>query len=133
MLKQKKTAHALHEHEQMAADNSIPKISNRKERKLVPWWTEECQQAVRNRNKAFRLVKRTHNMQHLIQYKKAQAQATVRRTIRQAKRASWLFFYVVIERTTPVGEVWGMIKRMGGDRREWEYPVIVTEEGTAVS
>ncbi len=100
----------------MAAENSIPKISNRKERKLVPWWTEECQQAVRNRNKAFRLVKRIHNMQYLIQYKKAQAQATVRRTIRQAKRASWLFFYDGIEKTTPVGEVWGMIKRMGGDR-----------------
>ncbi len=127
MLKQKKTAHALHEHEQMAAENSIPKISNRKERKLVPWWTEECQQAVRTRNKAFRLVKRTHN----IQYKKAQA--TVRRTIHQAKRASWIIFYDGIERTTPVGEVWGMIKRMGGDIREWEYPVIVTEEGTRVS
>ncbi len=38
----------------MAAENSIPRSSNRKERKLVPWWTEECQQAVKNRNKAFR-------------------------------------------------------------------------------
>lgn len=51
----------------IAAESSIPKSKNRRKRKLVPWWTEECQQAVRDGNKAFRLVKRTHNMQYLIQ------------------------------------------------------------------
>lgn len=114
-----------------AAESYIPKSKNSMGRKLVPWWTEECQQAVRSRNKAFRLVKRTHNMQHLIQYKKAQA--IVRRTIRQAKMTNWKKICDRIGRTTPVGEVWRMIKRMGGNRREWEYPVIVTEEETAVS
>ncbi len=27
--------------------------------------------------------------------------------------------------------MWGIIKRMGGDRRQWEYPVMVFEEETA--
>lgn len=75
----------------MAAEGSIPRSKNRGNRKLVPWWTEECRQAVRNRNRAFRQVK-THNMQHLIQYKKAQA--VVRRMVRQAKRASWRKFAI---------------------------------------
>ncbi len=115
----------------MAADGSIPRSNHRRNKKLVPWWTEECRLAVKNRNRAFKLVKNTHNMQHLIQYKKAQA--NVRRTVRQAKRASWRKFCNEIGRSTPVGEVWGMIKRMGGVRREWEIPVIITEEGTAIS
>lgn len=32
-----------------------------------------------------------------------------------------------------MGEVWGMIKRMGGNRRQWEYPVLTFEEKIAVS
>lgn len=115
----------------MAADGSIPSRKNRMNKKLVPWWTEECRQAVRNRNRAFRQVKRTHNMRYLIQYKKAQA--VVKRTVRQVKRTSWRNYCNKIGRTTPVGEVWGMIKRMGGDRREWEYPVMTSEEETTVS
>ena len=114
-----------------AAEKSIPKSKGRSERKLVPWWTEECRQAVRQRNRALRLLKRTHNMQNPIQYKKAQA--VVRRTVRQAKRKSWRNFCSSIGRTTPVGEVWGMIRRMGGDRREWEYPVMMEEGKTAVT
>ncbi len=35
----------------MAEDNSIPRSSNRKERKLVPWWTEEC--PLKGRKKSF--------------------------------------------------------------------------------
>ncbi len=114
-----------------AAERAIPRSKNEKNRRLVPWWMEECRQAVRNRNRAFREVKRTHNIQSLIQYKRAQA--VVKRTVRQAKRASWRNFCSQIGRTTPVGEVWGMIKRMGGDRREWDYPVITYEEDIAVS
>lgn len=70
-------------------------------------------------------------MQNLILYKKAQA--VVRRTVRQAKRESWRNFCCSIARTTPVGEVWGMIRTMGGDRREWEYPVMIEEGKTAVT
>lgn len=114
-----------------AAQESIPKSKGRNCRPLVPWWTNECQQAVKGRNKALRLFKRTLSTQHLIQYK--EAQAVVRRTVRQAKRASWRTFCSKIGRTTPVGEVWGMVKRMGGARREWDYPVLISESGTAIS
>lgn len=67
----------------------------------------------------------------MIQYKKAQV--LVRRTKCKAKRACWRNFCDKIGRTTPVGEIWGMIKRMEGDRKDWEYPVIATEEEVAVS
>lgn len=96
----------------LAAIESIPKSKGRTGQKVVPWWDDECKEAVKNRNKAFKLVKRTHNFQHLIQYK--QAQAVVRRTIRQAKRLKWREYCDTIGDTTQVGEVWGMIKKMGG-------------------
>lgn len=77
-------------------------------RKAVPWRTDKCSKAVRDRNKAFKLLKRRHNYNHLVLFKKAQA--VVRRTIRQAKRGSWI-----------------MIKRMEGNKKEWEYPVLESE------
>lgn len=82
-----------------AADELTPRSKNRMRKKLVPRWTEDCRQAIRDRNTAFRQVQSTDNMLHLIQYKKAQAE--VRRTIHQGKRASWQNFCNKIGRATP--------------------------------
>ena len=60
------------------------------------------------------------------------AQALVKRVTKRTQRVSLRQFCGKIGRTTPVGEVWGMIRKMGGDRREWEYPVITLEEQTAI-
>ena len=114
-----------------AAMESVPRSKGKMKRKAVPWWTEQCGKAVKQRNKAFRELKRTHNFQNLIQYKRAQA--IVRRTIRQAKKTSWQAFCEKIGRTTPIGEVWGMIKKMGGNRREWDYPVLKENDEEAVA
>lgn len=73
-----------------AAIEAIPESKGKIKRKAVLWWNK-CKTAVRNRNKAFKLMKRTHNCQHMIQYK--QAQSVVRRTIRQAKQTYWREFW----------------------------------------
>ena len=86
------------------------------EYKLVPWWDEKCKQAVKSRNKAFELVKRYDNFQHLIQYK--QVQAMVRKTITQAQRSYWRKLCGSTGSTTKIGEVWGMLKKIGGVRRD---------------
>ncbi len=71
-----------------AALESIPK------RKEVPWWDDKCKKAVRNRNKAFKVMKRTHNVMHMVQYKYAQA------IVRQAKRMYWRNYCSSIGNTT---------------------------------
>lgn len=114
-----------------AAMESIPKSKGKVKRKIVPWWDEECKEAVRNRNKAFKIMKRTHNFRHMIQYK--YAQAIVRKTIRQAKRTYWRNYCSSIGNTTQIGEVWTMIKKMGGERREWSYPVLSSGNEIAVT
>lgn len=50
----------------------------------LPLYAEECHQAVRERNRAFRLLKITHTMVNLIQYERAQAE--VSKTVTRAKR-----------------------------------------------
>lgn len=74
-------------------------------------------------------MKRTHNFQAMLQYK--QAQAVVRRTTGQTKQAYWREYCNSVGSATQVGEIWGMIRRMGGDRREWSYPVLSDGEGVS--
>ena len=52
-----------------AAMESIPRSKGKMRRKAVPWWTEQCSDAVKQRNKAFRELKKSHTFQNLIQYK----------------------------------------------------------------
>jgi len=112
------------------AKESIPKSKGKMKRKAVAWWTEECGKIVQERNKE-EVLRRTHNFQNLIKYKETQAKA--RRIIRKAKKQSWQTFCNKIGRTTPVGDVWNMIKGMQGIRREWKYPILKMGEEAAVS
>lgn len=91
-------------------------------RKMVPWWSEDCKTAIQARNKAFRKVKATFCFNDMVAYKKAQAH--VRRVIRQAKRQQWQQFCNEIGREIQISDVWGMIRRMGGIRRELTLPAI---------
>jgi len=52
------------------ADATIPKSKPKCLNKIVPWWSRECTEVVIERNKAFRLVKRTHDFQHLTRERK---------------------------------------------------------------
>lgn len=114
-----------------AANQAISKSKGKMKRKAVPWWSDECAKAVKDRNKAFRILRRTHSLQNLIVYKYAQAK--VKKIIRNAKRVSWQWFCNKIGRVTPVGEVWEMIKKMRGIRKEYQYPVLKKGEEAAIS
>lgn len=114
-----------------AAIKTIPRSKGKMKKKAVPWWTEECSKVVKDRNALFKILRKNVNYQNLIKYKKAQAM--VRKVVRKAKRQSWKNFCNKIGRTTPVGEVWGMIKSMRGIRKEKQYPVLKMREEIAVS
>lgn len=62
-----------------AARQTIIRKEGMKRRKLVPWWNDECSEVIRKHNKAFKVLKNTHNFQHFIEYKRMQA--VVRKTI----------------------------------------------------
>lgn len=114
-----------------AAKLSIPRSKGKMNRKAVPWWTEECSKIIKERNRAFKRLKRTHNFQRLMEYKKAQAQ--VRKVVKKAKRNIWREYCSSIGRTTPLGDVWGMIRKMRGIRKDWQYPVLKSGAVIAVT
>ena len=107
----------------LAASEAIPKSKTDHSSKIVPWWSKECKEAIQNRNRAFRAVKRTLNFQNLIEYKRCQA--IVRKVVKKSKKDYWQTFCNTIGRTTPIQQVWGMIRRMRGLGREYGYPGMV--------
>ncbi|KAK7899409.1 hypothetical protein WMY93_020262 [Mugilogobius chulae] len=114
-----------------AASRAIPKSKGTMKRVAVPWWTPECTAAIKERNKAYRILEKSHNFDNMIAYKKAQA--LVKKIIRKNKRGGWKSFCGKIGRTTPVSSVWNMIKKMGGQKREWGYPVLEANDRQAVT
>ncbi|XP_013856479.1 uncharacterized protein LOC106512397 [Austrofundulus limnaeus] len=114
-----------------AAKLAIPISKGKRTKKEVPWWTQKCSEAIRKRNQTFRILRRTHNYQNLIEYKKAQAE--VRKVIKKAKKTKWRDFCDTIGRTTPLAKVWGMIKKMRGNRCERNYPILKFEQETAIT
>ena len=44
-----------------AAKQTIQRNRGRSKKKIAPWWTRECANAIQSQNKAFKMVKTTHN------------------------------------------------------------------------
>lgn len=105
-----------------AAKQTIRKKEGKKKRKIVPWWGDECTNAIRKRNKAFKALKRNHCFQNYIEYKRKMA--IVKRVVKGAKRAYWRGYCDTLGRQTSIGQVWGTIKRMSGNNKSFRYPVM---------
>lgn len=113
------------------AEEIIGKSKEMKRKKSVPWWTELCSKAIQDRNKAFKRVRRMHIFDNFIAYKKEQAK--VRRVIRAAKKSYWRNYCDSIGEKVDVSEVWGMIRKMGGFRRNPGIPTLSSGEEIAVT
>lgn len=107
---------------QSAASECIPKSKGKRVGKKVPWWNERCTIAVKGKKKAFTILKKMHNWENILIYKKTQAET--RRTIKEVKKEHWRSFCEEIGKNTPIEEVWSMIKKMSGIQREYDYPVL---------
>ena len=95
-----------------AAAKSIPKTSSLPKRIPVPWWSEECRLALREKRRGFRRFRRNPTTENLIHFRKARAHA--RRTVNKAKRDSWISYISTINRFTPLSSVWRRIHRISG-------------------
>ena len=100
----------------------IPKTSGQPRRTPVPWWTKECRDAIRARERAYKKFDRRSTTENLIAFRKARAFA--RRTIKEAKAVSWRNYVTSLSRFTPLTEVWTWIKRISGLCSSSPLPVL---------
>ncbi|XP_041912697.1 uncharacterized protein LOC121677772 [Alosa sapidissima] len=114
-----------------SAEEVLGKSSGMRKRRMVPWWSDDCKEAIKARNKAFKIVKSNHSYTNLMEYKKLHSR--VKRVIKEAKRTYWRDFCGKIGAEVKVGDVWSMIKKMGGIRREFSLPVIKNNDKEAVT
>ena len=112
------------------ADRSIPKTSTQPCRTPVPWWTKECGEAIRARKRAFKRFDRRSSTENLIAFRKARAFA--RRTIREAKVASWRNYVNSLNRFTPITQIWTRVKRLAG-RYNSAPPPVLRVDGVEIS
>ncbi len=116
---------------QNTAEEVIGKKKAGNRRKAVPWWNEECSEAISKRNKALKRVRRSFSYHDFIKYKRAQA--IVRRVIRTSKRNYWREFCSKIGEDITINEVWSMIRKMGGTSRNSNIPVLVYNDRLIIS
>jgi len=81
-------------------------------RVMVPWWNGECETAVRNRNLAYRQLRKYPMLCHVVEYKRLRAVA--RKVIKTAKRNSWRTFCGTLGPETPVRYLWSAVRSMSG-------------------
>ena len=114
-----------------AANQHIPKTSSLPKRIPVPWWSDDCQRAIRERRRCFRAFSRRPTTDNLIHFRKAKAVA--RRTIREAKRSSWTAYITTLNRFTPLTLVWRRIHRVSGRGTPIPLPVLTLPGGSTIT
>ena len=96
-----------------AAKESIPiKVSKGKQLPKVPWFSEMCKNAVKERKKAQRKYFQNPNHNNFLNWKKEKAKAKL--IIKTAKRNSWRNFVSKLNSQTSSKKVWDAIKRIKG-------------------
>jgi len=100
------------------ANETIPRINRnsrnnkRKKSKPLPYWNENCNTAIYNRNKIRNKMKKTRDLNDYMEYKKQEA--TVKRTLKMEAKNSWENYCSEINSQTKLGSVWNMARRMNG-------------------
>ncbi|ESO99249.1 hypothetical protein LOTGIDRAFT_173738 [Lottia gigantea] len=97
---------------QDVSGQAIRKTSATPKRFNKPWFNEDCKTALKERNRALRLIERSPTADNMASFRIARAKA--RRTIRQAKRSSWQEYVSRINSRTSSKSVWDRIRGIKG-------------------
>jgi len=110
-----------------AADSSIARSKGNPIGLRMPWWTQRCSDALRERKRTLRRYQRTKSIPDKIQYKKAKAKA--RYILKQTRKNSWKNYVSSLNRKTPMHKIWERVKKMKGKHKNYKTPYISTNDG----
>ena len=89
----------------------VPKQRNRRYYPKT-WWTQECKEAYKQRERSYRVYKRTGLVNDKITWKRNRAIAT--RTFRKAKQESWREYVSTLNVGTSSREIWKAVNKIRG-------------------
>ena len=105
-----------------ASKSSIPKPPHTGGKPKIPWWNNDCQDALAAKKKAFRRFKRSRLQIDWMAYKKLRAKA--KKTLRAARKESWQRYVSSINSKTPISVVWKRIKKMKNKYSSPRLPIL---------
>ena len=111
-----------------AAKETIPQKSGAGKYNC-PWWNDECREVIRLRKRALNRFRRSRQNALLLEYKQAKAKA--RQVIRKAKKDSWQNLLQRFNHTTPISQLWDIIRRFTKKER-YRRPLPVLKVGGAI-
>lgn len=104
-----------------AADKFIPK-TKQKSKNPVPYWNDECSEAIRERKHIRRRLERTKNPRDYIEFKKRRAK--VIRTLKDARTKYWESFCSKLSYRSDVGKVWRTVRGINNVGKHRSIPSI---------
>ncbi|XP_058817613.1 uncharacterized protein LOC131680914 [Topomyia yanbarensis] len=116
-----------------AAERSIPRTSGKPPPRATHWWNPEVRQAIKDRRKALRILKKTpanHPMkeQRAAEFRRSRNRA--RKAIETAKIKSWNAFLQGISPDVPTTELWRRVDALSGKRRQVGFSLEVNGNTT---
>jgi len=106
-----------------AARSTIPIIRPSNRTKTVPYWNTRCRDAVQNRNKAERKMKKSRLLEDCIKYR--QEKALAQHTLREEQQHYWEDYCSNLNSDTKLTSVWKMSKRMSGNSNNSNIPTLI--------
>ena len=94
------------------ASKTIPKSSTIPKKIHKPWFSSDCEKAVKERKSALKKFQSQPTPANLDKYREARAKT--RRTIKESKRKSWKQYVSKLNMTTSVKKTWNMIRKING-------------------
>ena len=95
-----------------AAREAIPPYRGGKNLPIVPWFNEDCKQAILDRKRAQRKYFKHPTLLNFINFKKAKAKSKF--IIKQSKASSWRHYVSTINSHTSIKSVWKKIRKIKG-------------------
>nr|XP_012148622.1 PREDICTED: uncharacterized protein LOC105663561 [Megachile rotundata] len=97
-----------------SAGKSIPKTSNAIVKNNLPWWNNECHEAIKEKKYAFNVYKKHKTDINLIEFKRVRAKA--RKVLKQAKKDAWINYISSLTKNTPCDKMWNKLKKINGQK-----------------
>ena len=107
-----------------SANKFIPKV-RKSMRNPVPYWNDECTQAIIERKRAKRKVLRSKLPQDYLEYKRKKAVA--QKIIKSSKKQYWQSYCSSLNKNSNFHKIWKMVKRMKNIDSNNNIPTIIVD------